>query len=83
MICSVHVLIIVNDEIHVVNKIMVPTNKSSYLYEYRFSTPFLNWNIKVKTKLTIWVASWQNQQNDCAPNEDSGQIRPVCCALNG
>ena len=24
-------------------------------------------------KLTIWAASWQNQQNDCAPSEDSDQ----------
>ena len=25
--------------------------------------------------MTIWAASWQNQQNDCAPSEDSDQPR--------
>ena len=23
--------------------------------------------------INIWAASWQNQQNDCAPSEDSDQ----------
>ena len=25
------------------------------------------------TDVTIWAAAWQNQQNDCAPSEDSDQ----------
>ena len=25
-------------------------------------------------KIEIWAASWQNQQNDCAPNKDSDQL---------
>ena len=44
--------------------------------------------------ICIWATSWQNQQNDCAPSEDSDSlgIRPVFsaqsdqslrCALNG
>ena len=28
---------------------------------------------KSVTRVTIWAASWQNQQNDCAPSEDSDQ----------
>ena len=29
--------------------------------------------------ITKWAATWQNQQSDCAPSEDSDQpgIRPV------
>ena len=27
----------------------------------------------VQTFSDIWAASWQNQQNDCAPSEDSDQ----------
>ena len=36
-----------------------------------------------------WAASWQNQQNDCAPSEDSDQpghppsLISLRCALNG
>ena len=29
----------------------------------------------------IWVATWQNQQSECAPSEDSDQR--LRCALNG
>ena len=29
------------------------------------------WNISINK--TIWAASWQNQQNDCAPSKDSDQ----------
>ena len=32
--------------------------------------PFKNMKIIL---MTIWAASWQNQQNDCAPSEDSDQ----------
>ena len=37
----------------------------------------------------IWATSWQNQQNDCAPSEDSDQpghslsLISLRCALNG
>ena len=30
----------------------------------------------------IWAASWQNQQNDCAPSEDSSD-QSLRCVLNG
>ena len=33
---------------------------------------FLHYVILV-SQFTIWVATWQNQQNECAPNEDSDQ----------
>ena len=43
-----------------------------------------NFNIFIKKALLIkhiWAASWQNQQNDCAPSEDSDQTgrmpRPI------
>ena len=30
-------------------------------------------NMRSKTKKNIWAATWQNQQNECAPSEDSDQ----------
>ena len=29
------------------------------------------WRAPNQTQKYIWAASWQNQQNDCAPNKDS------------
>ena len=36
---------------------------------------FQNWNTNVsyKQQRYIWAATWQNQQSDCAPSEDSDQ----------
>ena len=31
-----------------------------------------------------WAATWQNQQSDCAPSEDSARPdQSLSCALNG
>ena len=33
-----------------------------------------NWSLAVLCNIeVVWAASWQNQQNDCAPSEDSDQ----------
>ena len=39
--------------------------------------------------VTMWASTWQNQQSDCVPSEDSDQpgylpsLISLCCALNG
>ena len=37
-----------------------------------FSSKLLHWDV-AKSLIVIWAASWQNQQNECAPSEDSDQ----------
>ena len=31
------------------------------------------WGKLLSNQMVIWATSWQNQQNDCAPREDSDQ----------
>ena len=33
----------------------------------------MNYIVKQNRPLQIWAATWQNQQNECAPSEDSDQ----------
>ena len=45
--------------------------------------------MKYSNNLQVWATSWQNQQSDCAPSEDSDQpwhppsLISLRCALNG
>ena len=40
----------------------------------------------LQSKSNIWAASWQNQQNDCAPSEDWASAQSdqsLCCPHEG
>ena len=42
-------------------------------------------NLLTEKTATIWATSWQNQQNDCVPSEDSdqpGHLISLPCVLN-
>ena len=39
-------------------------------------------NVKKSHIRTVWVATWQNQRNGCAPSEDSDQPGRSDCALS-
>ena len=36
-------------------------------------SPSYLWHSLIESRTNIWAATWQNQQNDCAPSEDSDQ----------
>ena len=40
---------------------------------FKRNTLVYSWASLCMRKVVVWAASWQNQQNDCAPSEDSDQ----------
>ena len=52
--------------------------------QWSFTTDFSSAKIcssqALVLKVLIWAASWQNQQNDCAPSEDSVWSEFSLCA---
>ena len=64
----------------------VKTFASQPIASYRSSTVRIDWLDDLSCCIICWnewAASWQNQQNDCAPIEDSDQPGHPPCLIRG